>query len=76
MAMHSFALRAIVARRGRVDPGELILRVQGLRALGNLRRLWRLLARGKINPIRTMLGIKTAASEAASRLLGNRVGKP
>ena len=76
MAKHSFALRDIVASRGRVDPGELILRVQGLRALGNLRRIWRLFARGKINPIKTILGIRTAAAEAAGRLLGNRVGKP
>jgi succinate dehydrogenase/fumarate reductase iron-sulfur protein len=76
MARHSFALRDIVARRGRVDPGELILRVQGLRALGNLRRILRLLARGKINPIKTILGIKTGAAEAARRLLGNGAGKP
>jgi succinate dehydrogenase / fumarate reductase iron-sulfur subunit len=69
-------LRGIVARRGRVDPGELILRVQGLRALGNLRRILRLFARGKINPIKTILGIKTGAAEAAMRLLGNRAGRP
>jgi len=76
MARHSFALRDIVASRGRVDPGELVLRVQGLRALGNLRRIWRLLVRGKINPIRTIFGRKTGAAAAAGRLLGNRVGKP
>ena len=76
MAKHAFALRGIVASRGRVDPGELVLRVQGLRALGNLRRILRLFARGKINPIRTLLGIKSGAAEAAGRLLGNRVGKP
>ena len=76
MARHSLALRGIVARRGRVDPGELILRVQGLRALANLRRILRLLARGKINPIRTLLGIRTSAAAAAGRLLGRRVEKP
>jgi succinate dehydrogenase/fumarate reductase iron-sulfur protein len=76
MARHSFALRDIVASRGRVDPGELVLRVQGLRALSNLRRILRLLVRGKINLIRTLLGIKTGAAEAAGRLLGNRTGKP
>jgi len=75
MAKHSFALRDIVAGRGRVDPGELVLRVQGLRALGNLRRILRLFARGKINPMKTLLGTKTGAAEAAGRLLGNRVGK-
>src|SRR5438270_9013557 len=75
MAKHSFALRDIVARRGRIDPGELVLRVQGLRALGNLRRILRLFARGKINPMKTLLGTKTCAAEAAGRLLGNRVWK-
>jgi fumarate reductase (CoM/CoB) subunit B len=75
MARHSFALRDVVASRGRVDPGELVLRVQGLRGLRNLRRILRLLARGKINPIRTILRIRTGAAEAASRLLGNRAEK-
>jgi len=75
MARHSFALRDIVASRGRVDPGELILRVQGLRALSNLPRILRLFVRGKINPIRTILRIRTGAAEAASRLLGNRAEK-
>jgi succinate dehydrogenase/fumarate reductase iron-sulfur protein len=76
MARHSFALRDIVARRGRVDPGELILRVQGLRGLRNLRRIWRLFARRKINPIKTLLSIKTGAAGAAARLLGDGAGKP
>jgi len=74
MARHSFALRDIVARRGRLDPGELVLRVQGLQGLRNLRRIWRLLARGKINPFKTLLGIKTSAAGAAGRLL-NGAGK-
>jgi fumarate reductase (CoM/CoB) subunit B len=76
MARHSFALHDIVASRGRVDPGELVLRVQGLRALANLRRLLRLLVRGKISPIRTLFGIKTSAAEAAGRLLGREAEKP
>jgi fumarate reductase (CoM/CoB) subunit B len=76
MAAHSFALRRVVASRGRVDPGELVLRVQGLRAAGNLRRVWRLLMRGKINPIKTLLGLKTSAADAAGRILGNRMRKP
>ena len=76
MARHSLALRDIVARRGRVDPGELVLRVQGLRGLRNLRRIWRLFARGKINPLKTLLGIKTSAAEAAARVLDDGVGKP
>jgi len=69
MAKHSFALRDIVAARGRVDPGALVLRVQGLRALANMPRVIRLLMRGKINPLKTFLKIKTAAAEAAGRIL-------
>lgn len=76
MARHSFALRDIVASRGRVDPGALVLKVQGLRALSHLQRIVRLLVRGKINPIKTILGTKTAAAEAAGRLLGKRWEKP
>ena len=57
------ALRGIVATRGRVDPGALVLRVQGLRALVKLPRIVRLLLRGKINPLKTLFGIKTAAAE-------------
>jgi fumarate reductase (CoM/CoB) subunit B len=69
MARHSSVLRRIVAARGRVDPGALVLGVQGLAALRNLPRLWRMLLRGKINPVRTLLGLKTAAATAARRLL-------
>jgi succinate dehydrogenase/fumarate reductase iron-sulfur protein len=69
MARHSNVLRAIVAARGRVDPGALVLGVQGLAALRNLPRLWRMLIRGKINPVRTLLRLKTAAASAARRLL-------
>lgn len=69
MARHPLAFRAVVARRGRIDPGELILRVQGLRVLAVIPRLVRLLLRGKINPLRTLLGFKTSAASAASRIL-------
>jgi fumarate reductase (CoM/CoB) subunit B len=69
MAKHAFALRDVVARRGRVDPGALVLRIRGLRALANLPRLLRLLMRGKINPARTMLGTRTPAAPAAARIL-------
>jgi len=73
MAKHSLALRDIVAYRGRIDPTALILRVQGYRALSGLSRAIRLLLRGKINPFRTFLGIKTGAAPAASRLLGKDI---
>jgi succinate dehydrogenase/fumarate reductase iron-sulfur protein len=69
MARHPLAFRAVVARRGRIDPGELILRVQGLRVVAVIPRLIRLLLRGKINPLRTLLGLKTPAAGAASRIL-------
>lgn len=72
MAAHPIALRDIVAARGRIDPGALILRVQGLRAFANLPRIVRLLVRGKINPLKTLLGIRTAAAQSATRLLRPR----
>jgi len=69
MAKHALALRAVVAARGRVDPGALVLRVQGLRALAQLPRIVRLWLRGKVKPLRTLLGTKTTAAGAARRLL-------
>jgi fumarate reductase (CoM/CoB) subunit B len=69
MAKHSHALRAVVAMRGRVDPGALVLRVQGFRALANLPRLLRLFLRGKIDPIKTFLKRKTPGATAAARIL-------
>ena len=76
MAGHSRALRAIVAARGRVDPGALVLRVQGAKALLNVRRIVRLWLRRKINPLNTLLRIKTAAAEPARRLLRGKAGTP
>jgi fumarate reductase (CoM/CoB) subunit B len=72
MAKHPLALRAVVASRGRVDPGALILRVQGLGALTQLRRVVRLWLRGKVKPLRTLVGVKTAAAGAARRLLARK----
>ena len=76
MAKHSLALRDIVATRGRVDPGALVLRVQGLRALINIVRVFRMLARGKLNPYRTLFKIRTTAAGAARRILGGRISSP
>ena len=70
MAKHPNALRAIVAARGYVDPSALMLRMRGFKVLRDLPRAFRLLLRGKINPIRTFLKRKTPASAAAARLLG------
>jgi fumarate reductase (CoM/CoB) subunit B len=72
-AHHARALRRIVAARGRVDPGALVLSVQGLRALTRLPRVVRMFLRGKINPLRTLFGTKTAAAEPAHRLLGRDI---
>jgi succinate dehydrogenase/fumarate reductase iron-sulfur protein len=72
MATHAQALRAIVAQRGAVDPGALVLRVRGLAALRNWRRVVRLLVRGKIDPIKTLFRRRTPASAAAARLLPGR----
>ena len=76
MAKHPLVLRAVVAIRGRVDPGALILGVQGLRVLRNWRRVIRLLWRGKINPLRTLLRLRTPAAPAAGRILGKGVRPP
>ena len=70
MAKHPHALRAIVAVRGRVDPGALVLRVQGWRVLRDVPRMLRLFVRGKIDPIKTFLKARTPAAGAAARLLG------
>jgi len=72
-AGHARAFRRIVAARGRIDPGALVLNVQGLRALARLPRIVRLFLRGKINPLRTLFGTKTAAAEPARRLLGREI---
>lgn len=74
MAKHALALRAVVAARGRIDPTALLLRVQGLRVLMNIPRAVRLLLRGKIDPIKTFFKTKTAAAEAASRILNRKAG--
>ena len=75
MAKHSNALRAIVAARGYVDPSALVLRVRGLAALRDLPRALRLLVRGKIDPIKTLLQAQNAGERrrraAASRRAGD-----
>ena len=70
MARHPNVLRRIVAARGRVDPGALVLGVQGLAALRNLARIWRLLVRGKINPAAHLAGPAHRRGERRRRLLG------
>jgi succinate dehydrogenase/fumarate reductase iron-sulfur protein len=53
---HPDVFLSIIRRRGRIDPSELVLRIQGLRTLARLRRVLSLLAARKINPFWTFLG--------------------
>ena len=69
MARHPTAFRDVVFERGHLDPGALVLRVQGLRALRNLPRLLRMLVRGKINPLKTLRVVRSVAADAARRHL-------
>jgi len=68
-ARHSLTFRSIIASRGRIDPTELVLRVQGLKVLLQFGRALQLLLRGKINPFKTLFARTTNASKAASRIL-------
>ncbi|MGH6710112.1 MAG: succinate dehydrogenase/fumarate reductase iron-sulfur subunit [Bradyrhizobium sp.] len=68
-ARHSLVFRSIIASRGRIDPSELMLRVQGPKLLRQVRRALRLLLRGKINPFKTLFGRHIGAARAASRIL-------
>lgn len=54
--VHQDMFLKIIQRRGRIDPSELILRIQGVRAMSRLRRVIALLWAGKINPLRTLFG--------------------
>lgn len=65
---HAQAMLDVVRRRGRVDPSELMLRVRGLAAVLNLRRVFQLLARRKINPIATFFGRPIPGIDRVRRL--------
>lgn len=58
----------IIERRGRIDPTELVLRLQGLRALAAWRKALTLLRRGKINPARTLFGRPIPRMQHVKRL--------
>jgi fumarate reductase (CoM/CoB) subunit B len=75
MARHAKVFRRIVARRGRIDPTELVLRVQGMRVFASLPRAMRLLLRGKINPFVTMFA-KSASAPASRRILRSESHDP
>ena len=58
----------VIRRRGRIDPSELVLRVQGLRALLGLRRVFSLLFKRKVNPWATVFGRPIPGIEQVRRL--------
>jgi len=70
LAKHSLTFRAIIESRGRIDPTELVVRVQGVKAVLNIARALRLLIAGKINPLRTLFRKRTGAAATARHLLG------
>jgi fumarate reductase (CoM/CoB) subunit B len=53
---HPDVFLGIIRRRGRIDPSELVLRIQGLRALRAFRRVISLLLKRKVNPLATVFG--------------------
>jgi len=72
LAKHSLTFKAIIASRGRIDPTELVLRIQGMKAVRNMARALRLLIAGKISPLRTLFKKRTGAAAAARRLLSQK----
>ena len=72
-ARHSLTFARIVARRGLIDPSELVLRTQGARAMKNVLRIFRLLRAGKANIWKTLFGRNRRAAAAASKLIGKRL---
>jgi succinate dehydrogenase/fumarate reductase iron-sulfur protein len=75
IARHALAFHKVVTRRGRIDPTELIVRVQGVRILGLIPRAVRLLVRGKINPLVSIFGSRSGRPSSTGGLLGKH-GKP
>jgi succinate dehydrogenase/fumarate reductase iron-sulfur protein len=53
---HQHVFLDVIRRRGRIDPSELVLRIQGVRALAPLRRVLSLLVKRKVNPLATVFG--------------------
>jgi fumarate reductase (CoM/CoB) subunit B len=76
MARHANLFRRIVARRGRIDPTELVIRAQGIRVFSSALRAVRLLLRGKINPLVSIFGTRSPAAPAATRILRQEGGEP
>lgn len=68
-ARHALVFRKIIARRGWIDPSELVLRTQGVKATLDVGRVLVLLLRGKINPWRTLFGRAKDSAAAAARYI-------
>lgn len=68
-ARHALVFKSIIARRGWIDPTELVLRTQGFKALLNVRRVITLLLRGKVNPVKTLFGRAKVSAAAAARFI-------
>ncbi len=62
-ARHAGVFLRIIEKRGRIDPSALVLGTQGLAALKHLGRVLKLLLRGKIDPIKTLLGFRVEGIE-------------
>jgi succinate dehydrogenase/fumarate reductase iron-sulfur protein len=73
---HPQTFLGIIRRRGRVDPSELILRVQGLSAVARLRRVFALLRRRKVNPWVTVLGRPIPGIASVRRLFATFLRTP
>lgn len=65
---HAHAFNSIIEERGRIDPTMLVVRTQGPGVLRNALRAIRLLARGKINPKRTLFGAAIPGMVAIKRI--------
>ena len=65
---HPDVFLRLIRRRGRIDPSELLLRIQGFRALARVRRVLSLLVKRKVNPWGTVFGKATPGIRKVRRL--------
>lgn len=72
--LHPYAFGRIVARRGRIDPTELVVRIQRSAVLRSAGRALRLLLRGKIDPLRTLIGKPIAGIAQVRRIFTRFTG--
>lgn len=67
-ARHQAAFIDIMMKRGRIDPSALVLRTKGLGVLKRLRWALKMLARGKIDPMKTLFGAPVSDMDQVRRL--------